>query len=140
MVAELIAGEPGEMNYAVIPSIIYTAPEIAWVGKTEEELSAAGISYKTGTFNFAASGRAKAMDQNAGMVKVLADSQTDQLLGVHIVGPLAGELIGEAVLALEFQASTEDLQRTIHGHPTLTEAVHEAALSVDRRAIHAINR
>jgi dihydrolipoamide dehydrogenase len=140
MVADLIAGESGEMNYDVIPSIIYTAPEIAWVGKNEQELQSEGVNYKSGTFSFAASGRAKAMDHDAGLVKMLADVDTDQLLGVHIVGPLAGELIGEAVVAMEFQASTEDLQRTIHGHPTLTEAVHEAALSVDGRAIHAINR
>jgi dihydrolipoamide dehydrogenase len=140
MVAELIAGEIAKVNYAVIPSVIYTAPEIAWVGKTEEELKTAGVGYKAGTFNFAASGRAKAMDQAAGLVKILASTETDQILGVHICGPMAGELIGEAVLAMEFQASTEDLQRTIHGHPTLTEAVHEAALAVDRRAIHAINR
>jgi len=140
MVADLIAGEVAEVNYPVIPSVMYTAPEIAWVGRNEEELKAAGVNYKVGTFNFAASGRAKAMDQDAGMVKFIADKDTDRILGVHIVGPLAGELIGEAVLAMEFQASTEDFQRTIHGHPTLTEAVHEAALSVDRRAIHAINR
>jgi dihydrolipoamide dehydrogenase len=140
MVADLIAGRYGEMNYAVIPSVIYTAPEIAWVGQTEEQLKATGVSYKAGTFNFAASGRAKAMDQAAGLVKVLAHAETDRILGVHIVGPLAGELIGEAVVAMEFEASAEDLQRTIHGHPTLTEAVHEAALSVDRRAIHAINK
>ena len=140
MVADLIAGEIAAMNYDVIPSIIYTSPEIAWVGKTEEELKSAGVEYKTGTFNFAASGRAKAMDQAAGLVKFLSSAVTDEILGVHICGPMAGELIGEAVLAMEFQASTEDLQRTIHGHPTLTEAVHEAALSVDNRAIHAINR
>jgi dihydrolipoamide dehydrogenase len=140
MVADLIAGRYGEMNYAVIPSVIYTAPEIAWVGQTEEQLKTTGVSYKAGTFNFAASGRAKAMDQAAGLVKVLAHVETDRILGVHIVGPLAGELIGEAVVAMEFEASAEDLQRTIHGHPTLTEAVHEAALSVDRRAIHAINK
>jgi dihydrolipoamide dehydrogenase len=140
MVADLIAGEIAEVNYAVIPSIIYTSREIAWVGQTEEQLKTAGITYKVGTFNFAASGRAKAMDHDAGLVKILAAKDTDRILGVHIVGPLAGELIGEAVVAMEFQASTEDLQRTIHGHPTLTEAVHEAALSVDRRAIHAINR
>ncbi|MDH3977572.1 MAG: dihydrolipoyl dehydrogenase [Gammaproteobacteria bacterium] len=140
MVADLIAGQVSEVNYDVIPSIIYTAPEIAWVGRTEDELKEAGVNYKSGSFNFAASGRAKAMDQAAGMVKMLSDADTDQILGVHICGPLAGELIGEAVLAMEFQASTEDLQRTIHGHPTLTEAVHEAALAVDRRAIHAINR
>ncbi|MDJ0927272.1 MAG: dihydrolipoyl dehydrogenase [Gammaproteobacteria bacterium] len=140
MVADLIAGEVAEMNYDVIPSIIYTAPEIAWVGKTEEELKAAGTAYKVGSFNFAASGRAKAMDQDAGLVKVLADAESDQILGAHICGPMAGELIGEVVVAMEFQASAEDLQRTIHGHPTLTEAIHEASLSVDGRAIHAINR
>ena len=140
MVADLIAGEVAEMNYGAIPSVIYTAPEIAWVGQTEEEVRAAGITCKIGTFNFAASGRAKAMDQDQGLVKIIADAQTDQVLGVHICGPLAGELIAEAVLAMEFEACTEDIQRTIHGHPTLTEAIHEAALSVDRRAIHAINR
>ena len=140
MVADLIAGESSEVNYEVIPSIIYTAPEIAWVGNTEEELREKGVRFKSGSFSFAASGRAKAMDQAAGMVKMLSDEETDAILGVHIVGPMAGELIGEAVVAMEFQASTEDLQRTIHGHPTLTEAIHEAALSVDRRAIHAINR
>ncbi len=140
MVADLIAGEVSAVNYDVIPSVIYTSPEIAWVGQTEEQLKKAGVNFKIGTFNFAASGRAKAMDQAAGLVKILADTDTDQILGVHICGPLAGELIGEAVLAMEFQASTEDLQRTIHGHPTLTEAVHEAALSVNRRAIHAVNR
>jgi dihydrolipoamide dehydrogenase len=140
MVADLIAGEFAEMNYDVIPSVIYTAPEIAWVGKSEEELAETGVEYKAGTFNFAASGRAKAMDQAAGLVKILSSTATDRILGVHIVGPLAGELIGEAVVAMEFQASTEDLQRTIHGHPTLTEAIHEAALAVDKRAIHAVNR
>ena len=140
MVADLIAGRYGHMNYGVIPSVIYTAPEIAWVGRTEEELREAGIGYKAGTFNFAASGRAKAMDQAAGLVKVLADSASDEILGVHIVGPMAGELVGEAVVAMEFQGTAEDLQRTIHAHPTLAEAVHEAALSADRRAIHAINR
>ncbi len=139
MVADLIAGEVASMDYDIIPSVIYTSPEIAWVGKTEAELKAGGTAFKTGTFNFAASGRAQAMDQGAGLVKVISCVETDQILGVHIVGPLAGELIGEAVVAMEFQASTEDLQRTIHGHPTLTEAVHEAALSVDKRAIHAIN-
>ena len=136
----MIAGEVSAVNYDVIPSIIYTSPEFAWVGQTEEQLKEAGVNFKTGTFNFAASGRAKAMDQAAGLVKILADRESDRILGAHICGPLAGELIGEAVVAMEFQASTEDLQRTIHGHPTLMEAVHEAALSVDRRAIHAINR
>jgi dihydrolipoamide dehydrogenase len=140
MVADLIAGRYGHMNYGIIPSVIYTAPEIAWVGRTEDELKAAGRGYRAGTFNFAASGRAKAMDQAAGLVKVLADAATDEILGVHICGPMAGELIGEAVIAMEFQGTAEDLQRTIHAHPTLAEAVHEAALSADRRAIHAINR
>lgn len=140
MVADLIASRYGHVNYAVIPSVIYTAPEIAWVGQTEEQLKASGVTYKAGTFNFAASGRAKAMDQAAGIVKVLAHVETDRILGVHIVGPMAGELIGEAVVAMEFEASAEDLQRTIHAHPTLAEAVHEAALSVDRRAIHAVNK
>jgi dihydrolipoamide dehydrogenase len=140
MVADLIAGRHGEMNYAVIPSVLYTAPEIAWVGLTEEQLKEQKVAYKSGTFNFAASGRAKAMEQASGLVKILADAASDRILGVHIVGPFAGELIGEAVLAMEFEASTEDLQRTIHGHPTLTEAVHEAALAVDGRALHAVNR
>ena len=140
MVADLIAGRLGHVNYDVIPSVIYTTPEIAWVGQTEEQLKEARVAYKSGTFNFAASGRARAMEQAAGLVKVLADVETDRVLGVHIVGPMAGELLGEAVLAMEFQASAEDLQRTMHAHPTLTEAIHEAALSVDRRALHAINR
>jgi dihydrolipoamide dehydrogenase len=139
MVADLIAGRHGHVNYEVIPSVIYTAPEIAWVGQTEEQLKEARVDYKVGTFNFAASGRARAMEQAAGLVKVLASTATDRVLGVHIVGPMAGELIGEAVVAMEFQASAEDLQRTMHAHPSLTEAIHEAALSVDRRALHAIN-
>ncbi len=139
-VADLIAGEVAEVNYDVIPSVIYTAPEIAWVGKTEEELKKAGVRYKSGTFNFAANGRARALEQATGVAKVLASQADDEILGVHIVGPMAGELIGEAVLAMEFSASAEDLQRTIHAHPTLSEAVHEAALAVDKRAIHAINK
>ena len=138
MVADLIAGKVSEMNYDVIPSIIYTWPEIAWVGKTEEELKKQGIRYKTGTFPFAANGRAKAMEAATGMVKMLAHADTDEILGVHIVGPMASEMIAEAVVAMEFRASAEDLQRTIHAHPTLSEAMHEAALSVDKRAIHAI--
>ncbi|HUQ52636.1 MAG TPA: dihydrolipoyl dehydrogenase [Gammaproteobacteria bacterium] len=140
MVAELIAGHVAEMNYKTIPSVIYTAPEIAWVGQTEEEVKAAGRAYKVGTFSFAANGRAKAMQQTAGLVKLIADQEHDDVLGVHIVGPLAGELIAEAVLAMEFSASAEDIQRTIHGHPTLSEALHEASLSADKRAIHGINR
>lgn len=140
MVAELIAGNTAEVNYDVIPSVIYTAPEIAWAGKTEAQLKADGRPYKVGTFSFAANGRAKAMQQTAGFVKVVVDEQYDEIEGVHIVGPLAGELIAEAVLAMEFSASAEDLQRTVHAHPTLSEALHEASLSADKRAIHAINR
>lgn len=140
MVADLIAGELGEVNYGVIPSVIYTAPEIAWVGKTEAEVKTSGRPYKTGSFPFAASGRARAMEQTGGMVKLISAADDDEILGVHIVGPMAGELIGEAVLALEFAASTEDLQRTIHAHPSLSEAVHEAALAADKRALNYMNR
>jgi dihydrolipoamide dehydrogenase len=140
MVAELIAGHVAEMNYGTIPSVIYTAPEIAWVGQTEEEVKASGRPYKVGTFSFAANGRAKGMQQAVGMVKLIADQEHDDVLGVHIVGPVAGELIAEAVLAMEFSASAEDIQRTIHAHPTLSEALHEASLAADKRAIHGINR
>lgn len=140
MAADLIAGELTEVNYKVIPSVIYTAPEIAWVGQTEEEVKASGRAYKTGSFPFAANGRAKAMEQTSGMVKVIAASDNDEILGVHIIGPMAGELIAEAVLAMEFSASTEDLQRTIHAHPSLAESIHEAALAVDNRALNYINR
>lgn len=140
MVADLIAGKVGEVNYNAIPSVIYTAPEIAWVGKTEAEVKESGGAYKVGTFNFAANGRAKGMQQTEGLVKLITAEADDELLGVHIVGPVAGELIAEAVLAMEFSASGEDLQRTCHAHPTLTEAIHEAALAADGRAIHAINR
>jgi len=140
MVGDLIAGEVAEVNYDVIPSIIYTAPEIAWVGKTEEQAKEAGIAYKTGTFSFAANGRAKGMEQAVGMVKIIAAADDDLIIGAHILGPMAGELIGEIVLGMEFSASAEDLQRTIHAHPTLSEAIHEAALAVDNRAIHAINK
>jgi dihydrolipoamide dehydrogenase len=140
MVAERIAGRVAEVNYGAIPSVIYTAPEIAWVGKTEAEVKATGRPYKVGTFPFAPNGRAKAMQQTAGLVKVVADREYDQILGVHIIGAVAGELIAEAVLAMEFEASAEDLQRTVHAHPTLTEAIHEAALAADKRSIHGINR
>jgi dihydrolipoamide dehydrogenase len=140
MVADLIAGELAEVNYDVVPSVIYTAPEIAWVGKTEEEVKASGRPYKTGSFPFAANGRAKALEQTSGMVKIISASDDDEILGVHIVGPMAGELISEAVLALEFSASTEDLQRTIHAHPSLAEAIHEAALAADKRALNYMNR
>ena len=139
MAADVIAGEIAEVNYDVIPSVIYTAPEIAWVGKTEAEVKASGRPYKTGSFPFAANGRAKALEQTSGMVKVISASDDDEVLGIHIVGPMAGELIAEAVLALEFSASTEDIQRTVHAHPSLSEAVHEAALSADKRALNYMN-
>ena len=139
MAADLIAGEIAEVNYNVIPSVIYTSPEIAWVGKTEAEVKASGRPYKKGSFPFAASGRAKAMEQTTGMVKIISAEDDDEILGVHIVGPMAGELISEAVLALEFSASTEDIQRTIHAHPSLAEAIHEAALAVDKRALNYMN-
>jgi dihydrolipoamide dehydrogenase len=140
MVADLIAGQFGEVNYKVIPSVIYTAPEIAWVGQTEEQVKASGRAYKVGTFPFAASGRARAMEAGQGMAKIISAKDDDEVLGVHVIGPMAGELIGEAVLAMEYSASTEDIQRTIHAHPTLSEAIHEAALAVDRKAIDSINR
>ncbi len=140
MAADLIAGEIAEVNYDVIPSVMYTNPEIAWAGKTEEQVKSEGRAYKTGSFPFMASGRAKAMEQTAGMVKIISSSDDDEILGVHIVGPMAGELIAEAVLAMEFSASTEDLQRTIHAHPSLAEAVHEAALAVDKRALNFPNK
>ncbi len=140
MVADLIAGNYGEVNYRVIPSVIYTAPEIAWVGQTEEQVKAGGRAYKVGVFPFAASGRARAMEAGAGMAKIVSAKDDDEVLGVHVIGPMAGELISEAVLAMEYSASTEDIQRTIHAHPTLSEAIHEAALAVDKKAIDAINR
>lgn len=140
MVADLIAGEIAEMNYKVIPNVIYTAPEIAWVGQTEQATKESGRAYKVGTFPFAASGRAKAMEQTAGMVKIVAAKDDDEILGVHVIGPMAGELIAEAVLAMEFSASSEDLQRTIHAHPSLAEAMHEASLAVDGRALNNVNR
>jgi dihydrolipoamide dehydrogenase len=140
MVADLIGGRYAEVNYKVIPSVIYTAPEIAWVGQTEEQVKASGVAYKVGSFPFAASGRARAMEASQGFAKIVAASDSDEILGVHIIGPMAGELIGEAVLAMEYAASTEDLQRTIHAHPTLSEALHEAALAADKRAIDALNK
>jgi dihydrolipoamide dehydrogenase len=140
MVADLIAGHYGEVNYKVIPSVIYTAPEIAWVGQTEEQVKASGRPYKTGAFPFAASGRARAMEAAAGMAKIVSAKDDDEVLGVHVIGPMAGELISEAVLAMEYSASTEDIQRTIHAHPTLSEAIHEAALAVDKKAIDGLNR
>jgi len=140
MVADLIAGQFSEVNYKTVPSVIYSAPEIAWVGQTEEQVKQSGRPYKVGTFPFLASGRARAMEATAGFAKVVSSSETDEILGVHVIGPMAGELIAEAVLAMEYSASTEDLQRTIHAHPTLSEALHEAALAADKRAIDFPNR
>ncbi len=140
MVADMIAGQYGEVNYKVIPSVIYTAPEIAWVGLTEEQVKSSGRPYKVGTFPFAASGRARAMEAAQGTAKVVSAKDDDEVLGVHIIGPMAGELIAEAVLAMEYSASTEDIQRTIHAHPTLSEALHEAALAADKKSIDGINR
>ena len=140
VVGDLIAGLVSEVNYKAIPSVIYTAPEIAWVGQTEEEVRKTGRPYKIGTFPFLASGRARAMEATAGFCKVISATDDDEILGVHILGPMAGELIAEAVLALEYSASTEDLQRTMHAHPTLSEALHEAALAADKRAIDMPNR
>jgi dihydrolipoamide dehydrogenase len=140
MVADLIANHYGHVNYKVIPSVIYTQPEIAWVGQTEEQVKVSGRPYKTGTFPFAASGRARAMEAGAGMAKIVSAKDDDEVLGIHVIGPMAGELISEAVLAMEYSASTEDIQRTIHAHPTLSEAIHEAALNVDKKAIDSLNR
>jgi dihydrolipoamide dehydrogenase len=134
--AEILAGQAGHVNYDVIPSVIYTAPEVASVGKTEEELKAAGIAYAVGKFPFTANGRAKVNRTTDGFVKVLADKATDRILGVHIIGPHAGEIIAEAAVIMEFGGSAEDLARTCHAHPTLTEAVKEAALAAEGRAIH----
>ncbi len=135
-VAEILAGQHGHVNYEVIPSVVYTVPEIASVGATEEDLKAKGIAYKTGKFPFTANGRARAMRHTEGFVKILADAATDRVLGVHIIGAAAGELIAEACVLMEFGGSAEDLARTCHAHPTLSEAVREAALGVDKRSIH----
>ncbi len=140
MVAERIAGHKPLVNYDCIPSVIYTHPEVAWVGKTEQELKASGDAYNVGTFPFAASGRALAANDTQGMVKILADAATDRVVGVHVLGPQASELIAQAVIAMEFDACAEDLGLTMFAHPTLSEAVHEAALSVAGHAIHTVNR
>ncbi|MEC4722220.1 dihydrolipoyl dehydrogenase [Noviherbaspirillum sp. CPCC 100848] len=136
MVAEIIAGQAGHVNYGAIPSIIYTSPEVAWVGKTEQELKMEGVSYKAGQFPFTANGRALGNGDVQGFVKVLADTKTDRVLGVHIVSTYASEMIGEAVMAMEFVASSEDIGRISHAHPTLYEAIREAALAVDNRALN----
>ena len=136
-VAELIAGQSGHVNYNLIPGVIYTSPEVAYVGENEEQLKEKNINYKIGKFPFMANSRAKAINQAEGFVKILADSSTDRVLGVHIIGPHAGEMIAEMSIAMEFGASSEDIARTCHAHPTFSEAIKEAALSVDKRQIHS---
>jgi dihydrolipoamide dehydrogenase len=138
-VAELIAGKAAHIHFDTIPWVIYTDPEIAWVGKTEQQLKEDGVAYRSGSFPFAATGRGLAMGDAAGMVKMLADEVTDEILGVHIIGPNASELIAECVVTMEFHGASEDLARIVHAHPTLSEAVHEAALHLDKRAIHRAN-
>jgi len=140
MVAEIIAGQHGSVNYAVMPNVIYTHPEVAWVGLTEEECKSEGIDYQVGSFPFAASGRAKAKGDTSGLVKIIRDKGNDRLLGAHLIGPSASELLAQTVLAMEFDGTIEDIAHTIHAHPTLSEAVHEAALAADGRAIHIANR
>jgi dihydrolipoamide dehydrogenase len=140
MVAERIAGKHAEMNYDLVPSVIYTHPEIAWVGKNEQELKDKSIEYKVGKFPFAASGRALAVDQSVGFVKLLSDAKTDTILGVHVFGPSAAEIVQQALISMEFGASSEDLGLTIFSHPTVSEALHEAALAVNNEAIHIGNK
>ncbi|MCU0870123.1 MAG: dihydrolipoyl dehydrogenase [Burkholderiales bacterium] len=135
-VAESIAGQHGHVNLDTVPWVIYTSPEIAWVGRTEQDLKQAGVDYRSGQFPFIASGRARALGETAGFCKMLADAKTDRILGVHIIGPFASELIGEAVVAMEFGASSEDIARIVHAHPSLSEALHEAALGVDKRTLN----
>ena len=135
-VAERMAGQHGHVNFNTIPWVIYTSPEIAWVGRTEQQLKADGVAYKAGTFPFLANGRARALGDTTGMVKMLADAKTDEILGVHIVGPMASELIAECVVAMEFRASSEDIARICHAHPSLSEATKEAALAVDKRTLN----
>ena len=135
-VAERIAGQHGHVNFGTIPWVIYTSPEIAWVGKTEQQLKAEGVAYKAGQFPFLANGRARALGDTTGFVKFLADAKTDEILGVHIIGPMASELISEAVVAMEFKASAEDIARICHAHPSLSEATKEAALAVDKRTLN----
>ena len=136
MVAECIAGQSGHCNFDTIPGVLYTSPEIAWVGKNEQQLKAEGCAYKVGKIPFAANGRALGMGEPEGFVKMLADAETDRILGVHIIGANASELIAEAVAAMEFGAASEDIARICHAHPALSEAVHEAALACDKRALH----
>jgi len=140
MVAERIAGHKSQMNYDLIPSVIYTHPEIAWVGKTEQALKAEGVEVNVGTFPFAASGRAMAANDTAGLVKVVADAKTDRVLGVHVMGPAAAELVQQGAIGMEFGTSAEDLGMMVFSHPTMSEALHEAALAVNGHAIHIANR
>ena len=135
-VAERMAGQHGHVDFNTIPWVIYTSPEIAWVGKSEQQLKAEGVNYKAGSFPFMANGRARALGDTSGLVKILADAQTDRVLGMHIIGPMASELIAEGVMAMEFGASSEDIARICHAHPTLSEATKEAALAVDKRALN----
>lgn len=135
-VAEMIAGQKSHVNLDTVPWIIYTSPEIAWVGKTEQQLKAEGIAYRSGSFPFIANGRAKSIGDTRGFVKVLADAKTDRILGVHMIGPFVSEMISEAVVAMEFAASSEDIARIVHAHPSLSEAIHEAALAVDKRTLN----
>jgi dihydrolipoamide dehydrogenase len=135
-IAEILAGKPGHVDYGVIPAVVYTWPEVASVGQTEEELKSAGIAYNVGKFPFTANGRAKVNMTTDGFVKILADAKTDRVLGLHMIGADAGNMIAEAVIAMEFGASAEDIARSCHAHPTLSEAVKEAALAVGKRAIH----
>lgn len=140
MVAERIAGKHAQVNYDTVPSVIYTHPEVAWVGQTEEQLKQAGVEYNVGVFPFAASGRAMASNETAGMVKMIADKETDRILGVHIVGPAAGDMVAQGVIAMEFGSSAEDIAMTMFAHPTVSEALHEAALAVHGHAIHIANK
>jgi dihydrolipoamide dehydrogenase len=140
VLAEQLAGHKSEVNYRAIPAVIYTAPEIAWVGLSEEQAKAQGYEVKSGSSPFAANGRARAMEATAGLVKFISDAKTDRVLGVHMVGPYVSELVSEAVTAMEYGATTEDIQLTMHAHPTLSETVHEAALAVDGHAIHSANK
>ncbi len=135
-VAERIAGQHGHVDFNTVPWVIYTAPEIAWVGQTEQQLKAAGVDYRSGVFPFSANGRARAMGETRGFVKLLADAKTDRILGMHAIGPLVSELIAEGVVAMEFGAASEDIARICHAHPSLSEAVKEAALAVDRRTLN----
>jgi dihydrolipoamide dehydrogenase len=135
-VAEFIAGQKSHVNLETVPWVIYTSPEIAWVGRNEQQLKEDGVAYRSGMFPFTANGRARSLGETDGFIKILADAATDRILGVHIIGPFASELIAEATIAMEFGASAEDIARSVHAHPSLSEVMHEAALSVDERSLH----